>query len=242
MVREQYNPNYIHHHPEKKSASTIRELVFGMEDGMVSTLGSITGIAAATKDPFTTILAGLVIIAVESISMAVGSYLSSKSVKDVEERKLMEERQELKDHPEGEKKELVALYVKSGWTQKTAKLMAEEASENPKLFLQEMSFRELGIIPSQEENPVKNGIVMLFSYVAGGCIPLTAFFFLPILYAIPVAIGITLIGLFSLGMYTASFSKRSWWKAGIEMVVLASAAAAVGYGVGQFVDRLWLHG
>ncbi len=240
MVREQYNPNYIHHHPEKRSAATIRELVFGMEDGMVSTLGSIIGIAAATQDPYTTVLAGLVIIAVESISMAVGSYLSSKSVKDVEDRKIAEEKQELRDYPESEKKELVGLYVKSGWTKKTAELMAEEASKNQKLFLQEMSFRELGIIPTAEENPVKNGIVMLFSYIIGGCIPLVSFFLLPILYAIPLSITVTLVGLFSLGVYTASFSKRSWWKAGLEMVVLASAAAAVGYGVGQFVDATLL--
>lgn len=234
------NANYIHHQPSRDSA-TMRELVFGMEDGMVSTLGSITGIAAATQDPFTVILAGFVIIAVESISMAVGAYLSSKSVRDVEERKIYEEKQELKQYPDEERRELEHIYVQAGWSQGLAKDMAKEASQKPALFLEEMSLRELGIVPSQEENPLKNGVVMLFSYIVGGCIPLSAFFLFPIAVAIPVAIGVTLCGLFGLGVYTASFSKRSWWKAGIEMVVLASAAAAVGYAVGQTVDRLWLH-
>ena len=240
MVTEQKNANYIHHQV-KRGSSTMREMVFGMEDGMVSTLGSITGIAAATHDPFTTVLAGLVIIAVESISMAVGAYLSSKSVRDVEDRKIFEEKQELRDHPEEEKKELVQIYKMAGWSSTLAVKMAEEASGKPKLFLEEMSLRELGIIKSQEEDPFKNGITMLLSYIVGGCIPLASFLILPIMWAIPISIGVTLCGLFALGVYTASFSKRSWWKAGLEMVVLASAAAAVGYAVGQGVDKLWLN-
>ena len=72
------NPAYIHH-KESGFVATIKETVFGVEDGMVSTLGALTGIAAATQDPGMVLLAGFVVIAVESISMGVGSYVSSKS-------------------------------------------------------------------------------------------------------------------------------------------------------------------
>ena len=72
LSKSHNNPNYIHHQDNGKNESTLRELVFGMEDGMVSTLGSITGIAVTTQDPFITLLAGLVIVGVESISMGVG--------------------------------------------------------------------------------------------------------------------------------------------------------------------------
>ena len=235
----EYNKEYIHH-TEKGRAGMIRELVFGMEDGMVSTLGAITGIAAATHDPFTTVLAGLVVVSVESISMGVGSYLSSKSVLAIEERKLGEEREELKKFPKEEKQELIDMYAQAGWTPETAEKMADEASKNSELFLQEMALRELKIFQGDMEEPVKNGIVMLFSYIVGGAIPLAPYFFLGIFQSIPVAIVITLIGLFALGVYTAKHSKRAWWKAGLEMLVLASAAALVGYAVGQAVDRIWL--
>ena len=90
----EHNPDYIHH-IKNGSTATFREMIFGMEDGMVSTLGAITGIAAASGSYFAVILAGLVIISVESISMAVGSYLSSKSAKNIEERMLVEEKTEL---------------------------------------------------------------------------------------------------------------------------------------------------
>lgn len=233
-----HNPNYIHHKNSAR-ASQLRELVFGMEDGMVSTLGAVTGIAAATQDPFTTMLAGLVVIAVESISMGVGSYLSSKSVRAIAERKLHEEREEISAFPEEERAELVGMYVEDGWTRELAEKMAEEASQNKELILKEMALRELKIIPDDLENPLENGVIMGVSYVVGGAVPLVPYFIFSMGVSIPVSIGITLVGLFLLGVYTASHSKRSWWKSGLEMFGLASAAALVGYVVGQLAERLF---
>lgn len=234
-----HNPNYIHHQKERNS-STLRELVFGMEDGMVSTLGSVTGIAAATGDPFTTILAGLVIVSVESISMGVGSYLSSKSVRSIDERKLMEEKEELEQYPKEEEVELVGMYVKSGWSPALAKKMAKEAAQNEDLFLEEMAFRELKIIPDNLETPLENGIVMGVSYIFGGAIPLLPYFFLSTGSAIALSVFVTLIALFLLGVYITKYSKRKWFVSGFEMFALASAAALVGFVVGQIVDRAFV--
>ncbi len=231
----EFNPDYIHHQ-NKGSSSTMREMVFGMEDGMVSTLGAITGIAAATGDHFVVILSGIVIISVESVSMAVGSYLSSKSAKGIDERKMQEEKTELVKFPKEEEKELVEMYVIDGWPEDLAKKMAAVASKDEKLFLQEMSYRELGIVPEKMENPLKNGLVMWVSYVLGGVIPVSVYFILGLPVAIFVSIGVTLFALFLLGVYTSKFSKRNWFKAGFEMFALASIAALVGYGVGQLVE------
>ena len=153
----------------------IREIVFGMEDGMVSTLGSVTGIAAATQDPFTTVLAGLVIISVESISMGVGSYLSNKSEREIDERKIFEEKEEIKNHPEEEREELRDMYLKDGWPKDLAERMADVARDNPAIMLKEMSFRELEVIPEGMGSPIRNGFAMLISYIIGGAIPLTPY-------------------------------------------------------------------
>lgn len=235
------NPNYLHH-KSKQLGSTIREVVFGMEDGMVSTFGAITGIAAATQDHFTIVLAGLVVIAVESISMSVGSYISSKSERAIDERKLEEERTELKDFPEEEKKELIGMYVQDGWTKNLAQEMAEEASQNKQLFLKEMAYRELKVFPDQHEEPLKNGFFMGISYIIGGAIPLVAYLFLPVIQAITVSVIVTLIGLFTLGAAVAKFSARKWYKSGFEMLLLGGVAATIGYVVGQFVDGFVMGG
>jgi len=234
----EYNPSYLHH-IEKGRVRSVRELVFGMEDGMVSTLGAITGIAAATGNHFTVVLTGFVIIAVESISMAVGSYLSSKSVRAIEDRKLSEEKIELEKFPEEEKKELIEMYVRDGWSPLLAKQMTDEAAQNKKLFLQEMAYRELCIIPEHLEEPWKNGAVMLISYLVGGAIPLLPYLPFTIARALPISIIITFIALFGLGVFTTRHSKRAWWKAGFEMLALAGLAAVVGYAVGQVVEGIF---
>lgn len=233
-----YNPDFIHHQ-SSKIVSLIREVVFGMEDGMVSTLGAVTGIAAATGDHFTVVLSGLIVVAVESVSMGVGSYLSNKSEFDIDERKLMEEKTELKQFPHEEKKELTEIYKKDGWPEELAVEMAEVASMDKNLFLKEMAFHELSIFPKEPDYPFKNGLAMFFSYVLGGAIPLLPYLLFRIQYAIPISILVTLVGLFLLGVGTTKFSKRKWWKAGLEMFGLASAAALIGYLVGQIVDVLF---
>jgi len=232
-----HNPDFIHHQKQPKS-STIRELVFGMEDGMVSTMGAVTGIAIGSGNHYTVLLAGFVIIAVESISMGVGSYLSSKSKREIDERKLAEERIELKAYPKEEEEELVGMYVQDGWSKALAKKMAREASQNKDLFLQEMAYRELKVFPDELEEPKINALVMGSSYIIGGAIPLIPYFFSTSMSTVvPLSVVLTLCALFGLGAYTARFSKRSWWKAGLEMFTLAGVAAFVGYIVGAGVER-----
>jgi predicted membrane protein (TIGR00267 family) len=241
LVLHEANPHFIHHQKSTPSTAVFREIIFGMEDGMVSTMGAVTGIAAASQNHFMVVLSGIVIIAVESISMAVGSYLSTKSEKEIDERKIQEELVELRDFPAEEQQELKEMYTAVGWPKELAGAMAAAAAKDEKIFLQEMAFRELKIIPENMQHPLKNGIAMGISYIVGGAIPLLPY----LLYnnssqAIPVSVGFTLCALFALGVYTTKFSRRAWWKAGFEMLALASAAGFVGYYVGQMVDVFWI--
>jgi len=235
MQKSRKRPDFIHHQ-KFGILSVIREVVFGVEDGMISTLGVLTGIAIGTNSHPIVILSGFVIIIVESISMGVGSYLSSKSVKEISERKLKEEKTELKEWPKSEKRELVEMYIIDGWPLNLAEEMALVASKNKSLFLQEMAYRELHIHPEKLEKPLQGGISMFFSYIIGGSIPILPYFFLPISSAIALSIGITLLGLFILGCITTKFTKRRWWKAGLEMFFIAGIAALVGYIVGAVAN------
>ncbi|MCB9798830.1 VIT1/CCC1 transporter family protein [Candidatus Nomurabacteria bacterium] len=233
------NPKYIHHQ-SSRVADSIKEIVFGMEDGMVSTLGSITGIAGATHDPFTTILAGVVIVSVESISMGVGEFLSTKSRNEMHQRMLEEERSEIEQFPKEEQEEMEGMFVADGWPRPLAQKMAEATANDKKLMLKEMAYRELKVFPDKKESALKNGIVMLLAYIVGGVIPLAPYFFMAIGPAIIISISITLLGLFMLGVLTTHYSKRNPIKAGLEMFTLASVAAVIGYVVGKLVDATFL--
>lgn len=225
------------HHQESRLLDSVREIVFGAEDGMVSTLGALTGIAIGTQNHFTVVLSGFVIVAVESISMGVGSYLSAKSVQEVNNRKLAEERIEIDEYPEEERRELIEMYVRDGWPMQLAEEMARAASKNKTLLLKEMAYRELGIT-RDEGRPVENGLFMFVSYVVGGAIPVLPFLIFPAISSgLPVSIIATLAGLFLLGVATTKFTKRAWWKAGLEILTLATLAALVGYAIGQLSNR-----
>ena len=224
------------HNKKPTVLSAIREIVFGMQDGIVSTLGAITGIAVGSQSKEMVILSGIVIISVESISMGIGSYVSNKSEKGIDAKKLEEESYELKKSPHNEIKELKMLYIKDGWPENMARQMADKASKNEKLMLKEMSLRELNIRNQNRVSALKLGTFMFLSYIIGGLIPLIAYFFLPMSIAIFISIGAALIGLFLLGVITSQYTIDSWIKSGLRILILGGIALIVGYLAGRLVS------
>lgn len=225
----------INNHPQKITImSVFREVVFGMEDGMVSTLGAITGIAIGSQDHFIILLSGLVIISVESISMGIGSFLSNKSEEDLNEQIINEEEEEIREYPDHEKAELKAMFIRDGWPKRIAHKMSSVAAHDKKLILKEMTYREHGIVTNSQTSPIVKGIFMSASYIIGGLIPLIAYFFFPVKIALPVSILITLLGLFGLGAYTSTLTKKSLLMSGSRMLILGGIALTVGLLVGEF--------
>lgn len=235
-IHKKINKDYIHHQ-KFHFADVLKEIIFGIEDGMVSTLGSITGIAIGSGSHPVVILAGVVIISVESISMGIGSYLSNRSEEEMEERKIKEEREELEQFPEEEKQEIYQIYLKDGWSQNLATQMSEEVSKNKEFMLKEMITRELKISGDQESVSLKAGLYMFFAYILGGIIPLSVYFFLPIKNAIPLSITITLLGLFGLGMTTTKFTKQPLLKSGFRVLLLGGVALIAGLTAGLFIGE-----
>jgi len=111
-----------------KVVAEIGEIIFGLEDGMVSTLGAITGIAVGSQEHFMVLLSGCVIIAVESVSMGIGSYISS-FLKRYCQPRLGEEKKEIARFPREEEQELKQIYMADGWPQKLATDMAKVAAK-----------------------------------------------------------------------------------------------------------------
>ena len=235
MSEEIKKEDFIHNN-EPGISQRIREVVFGVEDGIVSTVGALTGIAIAINDQSIVIISGLVIIAVESISMGVGSYLSGKSVKETEERKAHEEKLEIKHSIGEEKEELIGMFRRDGWPDNLSKEMAEVASKDKNLMFKEMSYRELYLSPEKNKNHLSEGLTMFSSYIVGGSISLLAYFLFSIPQAIILSIVFALLGLFLLGVVASRFTKLKWWKIGTRMALLGSLSVLVGYIIGQLAN------
>jgi predicted membrane protein (TIGR00267 family) len=213
----------------------IRQLVFGFEDALVSTLGAVTGIAGGSQDNFVVVLAGMVIIFVESLSMGVGAYLSSKSENEVIEAVGQREKELMKWDIEGEKEEIREYLRKHDFDDKEIETIVEKIISKPKLLFEEMMLHEYKMFPEPRERAIKRGLVMWGSYFVGGFFPVLPYLFLPVQTALYVSIAVTVVVLFVFGALRTKFTNRAWWKSGLEMAGLSLSAALIGYAVGRIV-------
>ncbi len=234
---------YMSNHSGKgtygKLLDAIRELVFGLEDGLVSTMGAIAGIAAGTGNGGIVVLSGLVIIAVEALSMAAGSYLSNKSHREMLEKKIADEREEIETKPEEETEELRVMYRQRGFSPEEVEILVRRITQNKELWLEEMVSKELRIGARDLEEPKSRAVVMGLSYVVGGAVPLIPYLFLPVAMALPTSVVATIAALYVIGFIKGGATGRSRWKSGGEMVLVASTAAIVAYLIGKVVGHFF---
>ena len=229
-------------HGISRFRSQLREAVFGTQDGLISTLGALTGIAAGTRDRHAVVVAGFVIVVVESLSMAAGSYLSSKSQREYLERLLREEEEEIARNPEGERKELWEMYRARGYADEEIEIISRRLLSNPRLLLEDMAHKELGISQETLEEPAGNALIMGTTYVMGGLVPVLPYLLLPVAVAMPISITSTLTALFLFGGLKGRIVKQVWWRSGLEMLSVAGVAALAGFFIGRLVDTWVLAG
>jgi predicted membrane protein (TIGR00267 family) len=211
---------------------TIRDGVFGVQDGLVSTLGALLGIAAGTRQASIVALSGLVIVTVESLSMAAGSYLSAKSHREYLERLLEDERRSISLDPEGERRELREMYAKRGFISSEIDVIERRLFSNRDVLLEDMAHKELGICPGFLEDPASNALVMGIAYIAGGTIPVIPYLFASVGVAVWLSVSAAAIALFLTGAAKGRLVRKSWWRDGLEMVSVAAVAAIAGWLVG----------
>lgn len=230
-----------HHHNHHRNGlvASIRDLVFGLEDSLVSTLGVVVGVAAGTSDPQVVILTGVVLVVVEALSMAAGSFLSAKSHRQLLEKMIAEEKHEIETRPEEEREELRAMYKTRGFSPEEIEILIKRIGADKKLMLEEMMAKELMIGRGELETPSQNAAIMLVSYVAGGVIPIAPYLLLSVDAASLVAVCLTVVALFALGYWKAKVTVGPALVAGLEMVAIAGSAAAIGYAVGKAVSYLF---
>ncbi len=211
----------------------IRDIVFGLEDGMVSTLGVVVGVAIGSGNHWVTLLAGVVVIFVESLSMSAGSYLSSKSERESLDNEIAEELKQIRENHSEEMREWRTFYADRGLHKDDIAKIEGHYKHNEKLLLEDMMHKELGITKRFLRNPTENALFMLVSYFMGGLVALAAYLFLPLESAIPVSVVLTFVVLFMVGFAKGRFVGSHPVRSGLEMLLISFAAASVGFIVGK---------
>ena len=217
----------------------LREVVFGAQDGLLSTVALVTSLAVAFESQTTVVVAGLAGALPGMLSMATGALLGSRAERDVQRAEIEREARELEENPAEELAELVVLFQREGMTYREARQMADEIAQDHDLWLKTLVEKELGISAEVTTSPVKDALVMGTAFILGAAIPLVPHFFLTGGQAIGVSVGATLAGLFALGMLKGRLVERSPLLQGLEILGIGTLSAGVGYALGELIPRLF---
>jgi VIT1/CCC1 family predicted Fe2+/Mn2+ transporter len=216
----------------------IREIVFGAQDGLLSTLALVTGVRGADASRYTVLVAGLAGALAGTISMALGAYIAGKSQRDVFAYELEIERQQVMERPKVELVELVEIFQNEGLSYDAARRASEAIAENPVVMLKTMAEKELGIPYDQPGSPVNDALVMGVSFMLGAAVPIVPYFLPEKAPVVLLSVGLTLAVLFGMGVAKAKLTESSWWRSGLEIAGLAGAAAVLAWGVGQLLPAV----
>ena len=216
----------------------LREVVFGAQDGILSTVALVTSVAVAVGETSTVLVAGLAAAFAGMISMATGAYLGSRAEQDVVRAEIAREAQELEENPAEELPELVVIFQREGRTYEEASQLADEISRDKDLWLRTLIEKEVGISPDETTNPVKDALVMGVSFVVAALVPIIPYLFLEDRRAIAVSVVAALVGLFVLGFGKGRLVQKSPWLQGLEILGIGIVSAVVGFTLGDVIPRL----
>jgi VIT1/CCC1 family predicted Fe2+/Mn2+ transporter len=221
---------------------SVREIVFGAKDGILTTMGVVTGVGVASGGRVSVLVSGLVALIAGALSMAVGEYQGAKSEREVVQASIEMERAEMEAHPQDEFAEQVAYYKLKGFSADEAHTIVSRLAKNPEIYLYEMMRDEFGIDPRiAESSDLLPAIAMGLSYAAGSIVPILPYFFpkLSSHAAVGVSLACALVGLFAIGVYAGSMSSRNKWLRGLEIALYGSVVFALSFVAGHFIPPLF---
>jgi VIT1/CCC1 family predicted Fe2+/Mn2+ transporter len=220
----------------------VREIVFGVQDGILTTMGIVTFFGVAAGGRATVMAAGTVALIAGALSMAVGEYQGSKSEREVVQASIEMEKREMAENPKDEFAELVAYYKLKGFSADEAHTIVSRLAKNPEIYLYEMMRDEFGIDPRvAQSSAMWPATSMGLSYAAGSLVPILPYALPGIAPATAVisSLVLALAGLFGIGIYAGSISARNRWLRGLEIAFFGSIVFAVSFLAGYFVPLLF---
>lgn len=222
---------------------SIRQIVFGMQDGILTTLGIITGVGVAEGERAAVFISGFLALLAGALSMGVGEYLGRKAEREVVQATIDLEKREMADDPQGEFTEQVAYYKLKGFSAEEAEMIVKRLAQMPEIYLYEMVRDEFGIDPREAENAgLRAPLAIGGSFALGSLLPILAFM-LPLTMRASTATSLlfALAGLFTVGYYAGTLSERNPVLKGLEVVLYGCGVFAISYLAGHYIPPLFGH-
>ena len=216
-------------------SGTFRAAVFGVNDGLVSNMSLVMGVAGATPDPRVVLLAGVAGLLAGAFSMAAGEYVSMRAQRELFENQIEIERRELAEDPKGEQKELELIYRNKGLPNAAAADLASKMMRDPDVALDTHAREELGLNMKELGSPWGAAASSFVAFVMGAIVPVLPYILFASSTAFMTSLIFSAIALLAVGAVIASYTGRSTLVSALRMLLIGFGAAAITFLVGSAI-------
>jgi VIT1/CCC1 family predicted Fe2+/Mn2+ transporter len=216
--------------------NALRAAVLGANDGLVSNLSLVMGVAGAAMANQAILITGIAGLLAGAASMALGEWLSVQSSRELYENQIRIEKLEIEQAPEEEAEELALIYEARGLSREQAITLAKQLTANKEQALDTLAREELGVNPEELGGSAWVAAITSFILFAlGAIVPVIPFTFLSGMTAVVVSIAFSTVALFIIGSVITLFTGRTILYSGMRMVIFGLLAAALTYAIGSLI-------
>ena len=215
--------------------NALRAAVLGANDGLVSNLSLVMGVAGATPGRDVVLLSGIAGLLAGSLSMALGEWISVRSSAESYERQIAIERDELEMMPEEEFEELTLIYQAKGFALEQARAAAQRILSNHETALETLTREELGFTGDESGSPWVAAITSFVTFTAGAILPVLPWLFVGGAVAVTLSVVFSAAGLLLVGATITLFTGRGALYSAVRMLIFGLVAAAITFGIGTLI-------
>jgi len=217
------------------TGGTLRAAIFGISDGLLSNLSLVIGVAGANPEGRFIVLAGVAGLLAGAFSMGAGEYVSVTSQRELFERQIELEREELESNPEEEQRELALIYRAKGLPAAEADSLAAKIIADRGVALETLAREELGLNPEGLGSPWGVALSSFTACAAGAIIPVVPWFFGSSTPYFAASVIVGGLAMFAVGAAVSLFTGRNFVYAGMRQLGIGAGAAAVTFAIGKAI-------
>jgi vacuolar iron transporter family protein len=227
---------HVHHEEHLESSDFLRDIVIGMSDGLTVPFALAAGLSGAVDSTAIIVIAGLAEIAAGSIAMGLGGYLAGKTEQDHYNSELKREYYEVDNLRHREIEETKEFFANIGLSDDLQERATNELAQDKDKWVEFMMKYELGLDKPDPKRARKSAFNIGASYVVGGLVPLTPYFFFDSpLTSLEVSAGITLVCLFVFGWFKSKMTGVPPLSGAFRVMLIGAFAAAAAFGLAKLL-------
>ena len=229
---------HLHHEEHLKSSDFLRDVVIGMSDGLTVPFALAAGLSGAVNSTTIIVIAGIAEIAAGSIAMGLGGYLAGRTEQDHYASEVKREYHEVENLRHREIEETKEFFANIGLSEELQEKATEEIAKDKDKWVEFMMKYELGLDKPDPKRATKSALNIGLSYVVGGLVPLSPYFFIdePI-EALKYSVVSTITCLFIFGWFKSKMTGVNPWLGAFRVSMIGAMAAAAAFGVAKIFEH-----